>query len=122
MCTGGGILRAQHCIIIDAENSVLHRFIYHIDVELEPCQLELLLSAALQRRIILELSTVSTVWLQSQGHASKASCSLHSVLDQRGGEISDNADHDLLEPCLIIITWLIMMAKVFPRGARRVRH
>lgn len=56
-----GIFRAQHCLIIDADNTVVHYFIYHIDVELKACQLKLLLSTALQRRIILVLLTVSIV-------------------------------------------------------------
>lgn len=58
-------------VIIDPDNSVLHCFIYHIDVELKVCQLELRLSTALQGRIILAILTVSSVWAQSQGHASE---------------------------------------------------
>lgn len=77
--TEGSIFRAQHCIIIDPENSVVHCFIYHIDMELKACQLQFLPSAALQRRIILVLLTVSIVWVQSQRRTSEAWCSLHSV-------------------------------------------
>lgn len=72
-------VRVQHCVIIDADKSVLHCFIYHIDVEVEACQLELLLSTALQGRIILVLLTVSIVWAQSQGHTPEALSFLHSV-------------------------------------------
>lgn len=94
---------------------MVHCFIYHIDVELKACQLELLLSTALQKKIILVLLTVSIVWIQSQGHTSEAQCSLHSVLSQVSQR---NIIFFFLEHSLIIINWLIMTAKVFPHGGK----
>ncbi len=47
------------------------------------------------------LLTVSIVWVQSQGHASEAWCSLHSVLCQPVGERPNNADRIFLEHKLV---------------------
>lgn len=63
----------------------------HIDVELKACQVQLLLSAALQRRIILVLLTASIVWLQSQGHTSKAWCFPTLICHPASREMPDNA-------------------------------
>lgn len=72
---------------------------------LKACQADLLLSAALQREIILVVLTASTVWLQSQGQSKLERCQTMQIFN-------------FLEHCRIIINWLIMMAKVSPMGER----
>lgn len=101
----------QHCVIIDADKSLLHCFTYHIDVELKACQLALLLSAAFQGRIILALLTISLVWAKSQPHTSEAQSSVRSALCRLTGNVPNDADDIFLERCLKLINRLIMMGK-----------
>ena len=103
---------AQHHIIIDAVNSVVHCFIYHIDVELKACQLQLLLSTALQRKIISVLLTGL-----SEYRVRDMVLSVLSPPPARVRETPDNVDHILLQRGLIAINWLITVAKVFPHGS-----
>lgn len=76
-----------------------------IDVKLKAWRAQLLLSAALQRRIILVLLTASIVWLQSQGQRELVRCQTMQILN-------------FLEHCQIIINWLIVMAIASPMGER----
>lgn len=78
---------------------------YRIDVGLKAWRAQLLLSAALQRRIIFVLLTASIVWLQSQGQRELVRCQTMQKLN-------------FLEHCQIIINWLIVMAKAPPMGER----